>query len=126
MTGADDEYLRAKVMTASPYRLHLMVIDELLRHSRKALDAIDAEEFENSHTETVRAREYCGEILAGIRDDSSPELANNVKDYFLHVHKYLCIADMQQDRAAAAQAVELVEGYRESWVELNSQLSTAS
>lgn len=125
MNEMEDEYLRTKVMTASPYRLHLMVIDELLRHSRAALKAISTEDFETSHSETVRAREYCGEILVGIRDDASPELAANVKDYFLHVQKYLFIADMQQDQSAAEKAISLIEGYRESWVELNSRIAAA-
>jgi len=125
MNGVGDEYLRTKVMTASPHRLHLMVIDEMLRHSRNALKAIDGQEFETSHAETARAREYCAEVLSGIRDDQSPELAANVKDYFLHVQKYLFMADMQQDRKAAEQAIDLLEGYRESWVELNNQLAAA-
>ena len=125
MSGVGDEYLRAKVMTASPYRLHLMVIDEMLKHSRKALNAIDARDFETSHGETARAREYCAEVLSGIRDDASPELAANVKDYFLHVQKYLFMADMQQDKKSAEKAIELLEGYRESWVELNSHLAAA-
>ncbi|MBL6705380.1 MAG: flagellar protein FliS [Planctomycetaceae bacterium] len=125
MSGVGDEYLRAKVMTASPYRLHLMVIDEMLKHSRKALNAIDARDFETSHGETARAREYCAEVLSGIRDDASPELAANVKDYFLHVQKYLFMADMQQDKKSAEKAIELLEGYRESWVELNNHLAAA-
>jgi len=112
-------------MTASPHRLHLMVIDEMLKHSRNALRAIDAEDFETSHSETVRAREYCGEVLSGIRDDQNASLAANVKDYFLHVQKYLFMTDMQQDRKSAEQAIELLEGYRESWVELNNQLAAA-
>tara|TARA_R110002072_G_scaffold146075_3_gene292880 strand:+ start:45992 stop:46372 length:381 start_codon:yes stop_codon:yes gene_type:complete len=125
MSGVGDEYLRAKVLTASPYRLHLMVIDEMLKHSRKALNAIEAHDFETSHGETARAREYCAEVLSGIRDDASPELATNVKDYFLHVQKYLFMADMQQDKKSAEKAIELLEGYRESWVELNSHLAAA-
>jgi flagellar secretion chaperone FliS len=125
MSGVGDEYLRAKVMTASPYRLHLMVIDEMLKHSRNALNAIDSRDFETSHGETARAREYCAEVLSGIRDDASPELAANVKDYFLHVQKYLFMADMQQDKKSAEKAIELLEGYRESWVELNSHLAAA-
>jgi hypothetical protein len=35
------------------------------------------------------------------------------------------MADMQQDRKAAEQAIDLLEGYRESWVELNDRLATA-
>lgn len=125
MNGADDEYLRTKVMTASPYRLHLMVIEAMLRHCRKALKAIDDADFETSHTETARAREFCAEVLSGIRNDAAPELAANVKDYFLHVQKYLFMADMQQNRTAAEKAIELLEGYRESWVELNNRLAAA-
>jgi hypothetical protein len=35
------------------------------------------------------------------------------------------MADMQQDRASAERAIDLLEGYRESWVELNSRLAAA-
>ena len=126
MISGEDEYLRSKVMTASPYRLHLMVIDEMLRHSRLALTSIELEDFETSHQELVHARKFCAEVLIGIRDDTAPDLAANVKDYFLHVQKYLFMADMQQDRPAAAKAIELIEGYRESWIELNNRLTAAS
>ncbi|MDA0281749.1 MAG: flagellar protein FliS [Planctomycetota bacterium] len=126
MISGEDEYLRSKVMTASPYRLHLMVIDEMLRHSRQALTSIELENFETSHQELVQARKFCAEVLIGIRDDTAPDLAANVKDYFLHVQKYLFMADMQQDRPAAAKAIELIEGYRESWIELNNRLTAAS
>ena len=48
-----------------------------------------------------------------------------MKDYFLHVQKYLFMAVMQQDKKSAEKAIELLEGYRESWVELNSHLAAA-
>lgn len=122
MISMGDEYLQTRVMTASPYRLHLMVIDEILKHSRRTHEALQSEDFETSHTESVRAREYLAEVLAGIRDDVSQELSSNVKDYFLHIQKSLHEADMKQDVTAAAKAVELIEGYRETWVKLQDTL----
>jgi len=123
MIDVGDEYLQARVMTASPWRLHLMVIDEMLKHARRAREAILQKNFETSHQETTKAREFLTEVLSGVRDDISPELGRNVKEYFLHIQKYLFLADMQQNADAATRAIELIEGYRETWIELQNHLA---
>lgn len=118
-----DEYLQASVMTASPQRLHLMVIDKALNHSRQALEALDSGDLARAHDTCARAREFVAEMISGLRADQAPELVTQVKDYFLHVQKALHFADLRQDRVSAAHAVELLEGYRETWVELTSSVA---
>lgn len=117
-----DEYLQAKVLTASPQRLHLMIVDQALTHSRRTAQALADGDLATSHHQTVEARKFVTEVISGLRTDQSPELVTQVKDYFLHVHKLLYLADMKQDQAAAAKAIELLEGYRETWLELTSHV----
>ena len=54
-----DEYLDSKVMTASPYHLHLMVIDGAIRHAAQAEQTMDAGEqaAEGDDGETVPKEE---------------------------------------------------------------------
>ncbi len=117
-----DEFIRADVMTASPYRLHLIVIDGALHHARATLQALEHRDFDASHTSSNRAREFVGEMLSGLRTEPAPELVSLVKDYFLHVQKNLVFADLLQDIEAAKKAVSLLEGYRETWSKLRSLL----
>lgn len=119
-----DEYIRADVMSASPYRLHLMVVDGALQQARATVSALEARDYDASHTASNRAREFVGEMISGLRADPAPELIALVKDYFLHVQKNLVFADLLQDLEAAQKAVSLLEGYRETWSKLRSMLPT--
>jgi len=117
-----DEFIRADVLTASPYRLHVMVVDGALQHARAAVRALEGRDYDLSHTASNRAREFVGELLSGLQSDPAPELVTMVKDYFLHIQKNLVFADLLQDLEAAKKAVSLLEGYRETWGQLRSRL----
>ena len=60
-----------------------------------------------------------------MRSDAAPELVASVKDYFLHIQKYLHIADLMQNAEAAQQAVELLDSYRETWLQLRNEPTPA-
>ena len=115
-----DEYMQASVLTASPQRLHLMVVDNALRHSRRASLALEEGRLDDAHSQFSRAREFVAELLTGLRSDQAPELVGQVQEYFDRVLKALRFADQQQDRTAADFAIELLEGYRKTWIELTT------
>jgi flagellar protein FliS len=123
MISGVDEYLQTGVMTASPHRLHMFVIDTALRHARMALEALDSGDFPRSHDETSAARKCVSEVLAGMRADVAPDLIRMLRDYFLHVQKCLHFADLLQDRQAAEKAINLLQSYRETWAELRSRMA---
>lgn len=117
-----DEFTRANVMTASPYRLHLIVVDGAIQHSRATVRALESRDYDQSHHSSTRAREFLAELMSGLRVEPAPELVSLVKDYFLHVQKNLVFADLLQDLEAAKKALQLLEGYRETWVTMKSML----
>lgn len=126
MIPAEDEYLKARVLTASPYRLHLMVIDETIKRVQRVANALDESDFELSNTHCASARESLNELLAGLRTDSAPNLIPLVQDYFLHIQKNLHLADLKQDLEAARNALELLRSYRETWADLSTALDTST
>lgn len=118
--GPVDEYMQASVLTASPQRLHMLVVDNALQHSRRAAQALEEGRLDDAHRQFSRAREFVAELLTGLRSDQAPELVGQVGDYFDRIIKALRFADMQQDKGAADFAIELLEGYRQTWLELTS------
>lgn len=118
MLSTVDEYLQARVMTASPHRLHLMVIDEARKATRLLHTALEDGNLGDAHTAASRARECVNELVAGLRSDLSPQLVAGVQEWFLHIQKNLHLADLTQSPEAAAAALQLLDEYRETWVAL--------
>jgi flagellin-specific chaperone FliS len=113
-----DEYVQASVNTAGPWKLHLMVVDRALSHARSVVKLLELRMFEDAHLEAGRSREFIVEIISAMRSDAAPGLVASVKEYFLHVQKELHLADLRQDSVAAGRAVELLDSYRETWLQL--------
>ncbi len=118
MLAVVDEYLQARVMTASPHRLHLMVVDEARKAARALVQSLETDDLDAAHTAAGRARQCVGELVSGLRTDQSPELITQVQEYFLHIQKNLHLADLTQDTPAAATALKLIEDYRDTWAAL--------
>jgi flagellar biosynthetic protein FliS len=123
MLAVVDEYLQARVLTASPQRLHLMVVDEARKATARLQAALEADDLDGAHLAASRARDCVNELVAGLRSDQSPELVAQVQEWFLHIQKNLHLADLTQSPAAASEALRLINGYRETWAALPTDAS---
>src|SRR5436305_14813134 len=82
-------YLDSKALTASPERLHLMVVDAAIRFARKGEAALAEKNYEAAYFALDRSRSCVGELLGGISPDPNPELADSLKALFVFVHASL-------------------------------------
>ena len=62
MRNAADEYLYNQVMTATPERLHLMVVDASLRFARQAADAMREGKIDLAYSALNRSRACVNEM----------------------------------------------------------------
>lgn len=120
--SAPDEFLQTRVNSASPYRLHLMVVDKAIQQTRNVIEGLNTQDFSLSHESASRARDCVVDLISSLRVDPAPDLIAMVKDYFLHIQKNLVFADLLQDKDAAQKALDLLEGYRATWVDLRARL----
>ena len=118
-----DPYLETRVMTASPEQLHLMVVDAAIRHSRKAEQALTANDYEVSFMALTKARECVDELLTSLDPTQAPEVTENVKQLFLFVHRNLRLADLQRDPQKVRGALKILEMHRETWQQLLQRLA---
>ena len=89
MNAAAQEYLAARVMTASPKSLHLLVVDGALRHMARAEELLDSGDRNAAHAALNDARAFVGELLAGLSADAVDEMTLNVKSLFTFVYRRL-------------------------------------
>jgi flagellar protein FliS len=116
MTTSD--YRETQVLTAPPWRLHLMVVDGAIRHALLAEQALSTGDFEAAHAALNRSRDFVTELLAGLDARQAPEIVDRLKSLFLFVHRRLVDADRRRDAQSVRDAVHVLELHRETWLEV--------
>ncbi len=117
------EYLETQVLTASPHRLHLMVVDGALRFARRGLQALELQDWESLEASLSRSRDCVTELIAGLRAEASEELIASLKSLFAYVFRNLAIADPERDPQLIRDAIRVLELHRETWIVLGERLS---
>jgi flagellar protein FliS len=119
---ASREYLKAKVLTATPEQLHLMLFDGAVKFCERARLALDQKQFEVSFNLLSRAQKILLELNCGLKHDVSPGLCKNLSSLYLFCYRRLVEANTAHDLAALDEAIEILRYQRETWVLLMQQL----
>lgn len=123
-SNARAEYLRGRVMTASPEQLQLMLLDGAVRFVEAAIDAIDARRIEDSYNNLDRAQRVVLALMNGLRREVNPALVDQMVGLYDFVHRRLVVANLTRDRKAAEEALSILRHQRETWVLLLEKLSS--
>lgn len=115
-------YLQTQVMTASPFELHLMVVDGAVRYAKFARQALERNDFEMSHVSLSKCRDFVAELISGLKGDQQPELVDRLKAMFQYAWKNLIRADLEHDPQRVTQALRVLEAHRDTWKELGAKL----
>jgi flagellar protein FliS len=118
MPQAIDEYLEARVLTAPPEELHLMVVDAAIRHATRAEAALEQRDFETAWFALNRAREFTVELIGGLNTEHAPELVADLKRLFGFVYRSLNEAGVLHDAEKVRGALTVLRIHRETWREL--------
>ncbi len=121
-TNSSNEYLRTKVLTASPEQLQLLLYDAAVRFARQGRDALAGKDLEAACEKLLRAQKIVLELNAALRHDLQPDLCRRVADLYHFIHRRLVEANLRRDISAADDAIELLEYQRETWRMLMEQL----
>jgi flagellar secretion chaperone FliS len=121
-----DEYLESKVTTATPYQLHLMVLDGALRHARTAETAMAQGKMAEARTALAESRRFTAELLSGLDAKRLPELVQSLKSLFVFVIRNLVKADLRRETTLISDSVTILQMHRETWLALADRLAQTS
>jgi len=107
-------YLKDRVLTASPPRLHLMLIEGALRFGNQAQQHLEKNDEEQANEAMVRAIEILGEMLAGVRHSDS-EINQKLSELYQFLFYTLTSAYVNTDAAKLADVLRILEFERETW-----------
>jgi flagellar protein FliS len=110
-----NEYLTAQVLTATPQKLHLMLIDGAIRFVQQAKQIWDDEARRHVREEALtRCVKISGEMLASIRSSALPAGKQFVAVY-TWLFRTMTEAKLLGDQARLNEALELLFVERETW-----------
>lgn len=115
-------YLETQVLTASPHRLHLMVVDAALRHARRGAEGIEQRQWDVMFLALSKSRDCLSELIGGLKPEVDPELVEPTKQLFVFVYRNLAKADFERNAALVQDAIRVLEIHRETWLELGQGL----
>lgn len=112
--AAREAYLETQVLTASPFKLRLMLIDGAIRFVNQTLQLWDEQRDEAAWEASIRAREIISELMSSVSNESSP-LAKQILPIYSYIFRSITEAQLKRDREQLLDVVRVLGEERETW-----------
>jgi flagellar secretion chaperone FliS len=119
---AAQQYLRTRVMTATPEQLQIMLYDGAIRFCEQAKAAIEARNLEQVFVNVSKAQKIVTELLGSLKPDLYPELCQKLAAVYRYVYKRLIEASTERKMESIQEAIDLLKFQRETWALLLGQV----
>lgn len=114
MDDSSRRYLEAQVMTATPQKLRLMLIEAALRCAHHTLELWSQQRNDEAIETLIQCRAIVGELLSGIRVEQS-QLTRQVAAIYVFLLRCLTEAQLKHDRQRLQETIKVLEIERETW-----------
>jgi flagellar protein FliS len=118
-----DNYLFTEVMTSTPQKLQLMLLDAAIREGEHAQKYWQAQENKQTEKCLLRALRIMYGVLGGIDLETKSELVGKVAGVYLFICQALTRAFIDTDANKLAEALRVLAVERETWRQLCEKLA---
>ena len=119
---AAQNYLRMRVMTATPEQLQMMLYDGAIRFAEQAKAALLERNYERSYTSISRVQKILTELSCTLKHDVHPELCGKLSALYNFAYRKLIDANVNHTVDAVDEALNVLRYQRETWAMLLEQL----
>jgi flagellar protein FliS len=123
---ARDTYRTTEILTATPQRLQLMLIEGAIQFSLRARQHWNADEPAKATKALVQAQKIMRELIGGLDTKSQSDLVRRVAAIYNFVHLSLIEASSRKDETKLAGAIRVLEIERETWRQVCEKLGSAT
>ena len=124
MDASSRQYLESEVMTATPQKLRLMLIEGAIRNAFQTTQAWERGQLEQGLEYLIRCRQIIAELLSGIRVEES-DLTRKVAAVYLFLMRRLTEAQAERRADFVAEVIRVLEVERETWQPFCEKMPTA-
>jgi flagellar protein FliS len=115
-------YLRTKVLTATPEQLQMMLYDGALRFGEQARAAIQQKQYEQSYNLICRVQKILTELSCSLKHDVAPELCGKLAGLYTFAYRKLIEANVDHAIGPLEEALSVLRYQRETWAMVMDQL----
>ncbi len=115
--AARNTYLETQLMTATPQKLRLMLIDGAIRFANVTLNHWEQGDNDAAFESIVRCRSIVSELLMTIKGEES-DLARKVAAIYLFLFQHLTEAQLHRDADKLKKVLTILEEERVTWQEV--------
>jgi len=119
---AANNYIRTKVLTATPEQLQMMLYDGAVRFCEQARAALVEKNWEQSYNLISRAQKIVVELSCSLKRDVSPELCAKLAALYNFAYRKLIEANIEHRVESIDEALGVLRYQRETWAMLLDRL----
>jgi len=123
-TNGRDAYLQTQVLTATPQKLRLMLIDGAIRQAHQILQFWEENNFDQAMQSLTRCREIISELLSSIKSDGS-EITQKTSGIYIYLFRTLTESQVEKQRKCIEDVISVLEVERNTWRQLCEQMPDA-
>src|ERR1700733_6881098 len=112
---AANNYLRTKVMTATPEQLQLMLYDGAIQFAERAKIGLQKKKYDDSFNNISRAQKIIAELTCGLRKEVAPELCGKLQALYNYVYRKLVEANVGHTLESLDEALKHLRYQRQTW-----------
>lgn len=116
-------YLRTRVMTATPEQLQMLLFDGAVRFAEQARAALEKKDYETSYSLLSRTQKIVTELTSSLKPSTAPELCAKLSGLYAFIFRKLVEANVGRDVVALDEALKLLRYQRETWSLLLEELA---
>lgn len=124
-TMAQNQYLVSDVTTATPQRLHLLLIEGAIRWAERARQLRRDGDEENASQALVNAQRIVMEMIVGIKQETARDLAQKVSALYWFIYRGLVDANVRRDEKRLDDALRVLREEQATWRQLCQQLGSS-
>ncbi len=111
-----NDYLRNKVMTATPGELTLMLYEGAVKFGNIAIKAIEDGEIEKAHANIIKVQNIIDEFRRTL--DFKYPVAQDFENVYRYLSQRLIEANISKDKAIMEEVVKHLRSMRDNWKEV--------
>ncbi len=120
---AAQNYLRTRVLTATPEQLQMMLFDGAIRYGEQARVALENKSWEASYNLITRMQKIIIELNSSLKHNVLPELCGKLASLYNYAYRKLIEANVQHRADSLDEALKILRFQRETWAMLLDQLA---
>jgi len=110
-----NQYLNTEVMTATPQKLHLMVLEAAIRSCEKGRSYWQQDDPMAACEALIHAQDCVGELLATLNQESGLPWVGKMASVYMFIFRQIVDANNNRDEQKLDEALKVLHTERETW-----------